>query len=143
MPAITNTEIYIALRDHLKTYSGLPFVAYPMDTYTPPTGANGLPSIYWIVQDMRLPVTSRLAGYDDPDEYRGDFQVHIMAPEEITHSQLMYQVGLIANHFPKGLGIWTSSGKVEVIETPYLAAEPYRDGTYHRAPVLVRWRLSG
>lgn len=143
MSATTNTETYIALRDHLETYPNAPFTAYPMQTYEPPTGANGLPAMYWIVQDARLPVSSRFIGADDPDEYAGSFQVHIMSPSEMTHPQLMYQVGLVANHFPKLLDIWLTDGRLQITGTPYLAVQPYQDGIYYRAPVIVPWRLAG
>ena len=142
MAATTNAEIYIALRNHLASYSGLPFVAYPMIGGEPPIGANGLPELYWIVQDLRLPVSSRFIGADDPDEYSGSFQVHVMASGQETHPQIMYQVGLIANHFPKLMTLSVGGSRLQVTGTPYLATEPYQDGVYYRAPVLVPWRLS-
>lgn len=143
MSANIQTEIYIALRDHLQTYSQAPTITYPGETFDPPTDSNGLPAIFWIVQDARLPVSNLYVGNDTPDEFTGSFQVHIMAPERITHPQLMYQVGLISNHFAKSTEIWLAAGRLQVTNTPYLATDPYVDGIYRRAPVLVPWRVVG
>ena len=137
----TEVEIYIALRDHLLLYPQPPMITYPSETFTPPTNTNGLPDIYWIVQDARLPVTTPYISNGAPDEYTGSFQIHIMAPEHITWPQLIYQAGLVANHFPKGAEIDLTNGRLQVTGKPYLAVEPYRDGVYYRAPVLVPWRV--
>jgi len=135
-------ETYIELRDHLLQYSQNPPVVYPGERFDPPS-TGGVPDIYWVIQDARLPVQGLYIGNSTPDEYTGNFQVHIMAPEWVTHPQLMYQVGLIANHFPKGLDLWLSAGRLQVTDPPYLATDPYIDGIYRRAPVLVPWRAVG
>lgn len=133
----TETEIYIALRDHLLTFANLPFVAFPMETYDPPLDPNGLPSLFWVVNDLRLPVRTRFVGATDPDNYTGSFQVHIKAPARITHAQLMQSVGDVVNHFPKG----TCIGGIKLTGTPFLGSEPYQDGIYTRAPVIVPWLM--
>lgn len=135
-------ETYLELRDHLQAYPQLPPVMYPGERFDPPA-TDGVPDIYWIVQDARLPVQGLYIGDDTPDEYTGSFQVHIMAPEWATHPQLMYQVGLVANHFSKSTDLWLSAGRLQVTGTPYLATDPYMDGIYRRAPVLVSWRVVG
>lgn len=142
MSATTNVEIYIELRDYLEQYAGLPPVVYPGERFDPPS-TGGIPDLYWLIQDARMPVQKLYAGDTTPDEYTGTFQVHIMAPEQVTHSQLMYQVGLVANHFAKSTDLWLSSGRLQVMQTPYLATDPYMDGIYRRAPVLVPWRTVG
>lgn len=137
----TEVEIYVALRDHLKTYPQPPMIAYPSDKFDPPTDVDGLPDVYWIVQDARLPVATPYISNDAPDEYTGNFQVHIMTPQHVSWAQMMYKVALVANHFPKGKMIDIAGGRLQITKTPHLAVEPYKDGIYYRAPVLVPWRV--
>ena len=131
-----NTEVYIALRDHLDGYTNKPHVIYP-------PWDDDLPAdLFWIVQDARLPVQSPFIDAGSPKSYSGSFQVHIMAPKILTHVQLMYQVDLVAGHFPDDVRLETSGGLMQFTGGTGLATEPYKDGNYYRAPMVVPWRIS-
>ncbi len=138
--ATTELKIWVALRDHANTFSGLPFVAYPSETFTPPTNANGLAAEYWIYDDMRFDVPRKYVDTAGGGNHRGEFQVHIMAPLRWTYTQLMQAAGRVIDHFPKDTRLVYDGLTVEITDTPKTIGASYRDGEYNRLPVIVRWR---
>ena len=139
----TELKIWYALRNHANAYTGLPFVAYPSDEFTPPTDANGLADVYWIFSDMRFDVPRKFVDTGAVDEYRGEFQVHIMAPLRWNYEQSRQLAGQIIGHFPKDTRLTYGGLDVSVTATPKTIGGSYRDGAYNRLPVLVRWRAVG
>ena len=136
------TSIYLALKAHLKTYTGLPFVAYPNDAFTPPTDVNGLADIYWIVSDMRFDVPRKYVDTGGADENQGEFQVHIMLPLRFNYEQELQSSGLVIAHFPKDTRLTIGGVDVQITATPKTIGGSYRDGAYNRLPVMVRWLAS-
>ena len=141
--ATTELKIWLALRDHANTYTGLPFVAYPSDTFTPPTDASGLADTYWIYDDMRFDVPRRYVDTSGSDNHRGEFQVHIMIPLRFNYEYLRQMSGQVISHFPKDTRLVYDGLTVEITDTPKTIGASYRDGAYNRLPVIVRWRAGG
>ena len=141
--ATTETKIWLALRDHADTYTGLPFVAYPSDEFTPPTDSNGLADVYWIYDDMRFDVPRKYVDTSGADNHRGEFQVHIMIPLRFNYEYLRQMSGQVVGHFPKDTRLVYDGLTAEITDTPKTIGASYRDGAYNRLPVIVRWRSVG
>lgn len=141
--ATTELNIWMALKDHANTFTGIPFVAYPSDAFTPPTDAKGLSGVYWIYDDLRFDFARRYVDTSGNEEHRGEFQVHVMMPLRFNYEALRQMAGQVVDHFAKDSRLSYGSTVVHIVDTPKTIGASYRDGAYNRLPVVVRWRSNG
>lgn len=140
MPVKTqlDAKIYQALLSRLQSMSGGYDAVEPGQSY--PAESN---TAFIIVSDVRFEPTSPYAGGNTSNENRGNFNLSVMVPLEWTHSQGLGVAGLIRSHFPKSSKHTEDDVIVEILETPSYVGVSYRDASWNRIPVSVRWRCAG
>jgi hypothetical protein len=137
--ATIEVKIWEALRAHLEAMAGLPFVAWPSESFDPPQ-TGGLPDQYLIVTDFRNDPNRLFHGSDDPTELRGIFDVAVMTPIRFKHAVGLQMAGLVAAHFAQDDAISFDGTIVRVTRKPSASGAPARDGDCWRLPVSIFWR---
>jgi len=131
-----DAKIYASLRDRLLTLPGGYTLVDQSETY--PTEAD---TPFILVQDVRFEPASRYLRGEN--ENRGLFSLAVMTPLEWTHFQTLTIAGLIREHFPKSAKYTKDDVTVEILETPSYVGNAYRDKSFNRLPVNIRWRCTG
>lgn len=133
-----NAKIFEALKIHMDQWTQTP-VYYSPDLPQKP----GSTTPYLIVSDVRLDEPTRYVGANDVDEYRGVWNVSVMAPMTWNTAQAMGQAGRVADHWPKGSWIAFDDCRVQVMKRPRVIGAAYVDHGMMRYQVQVEWRAVG
>lgn len=132
-----DAKIFVALKNRLDAFTGAT-AYYGADTpQSPPVG------VPWVqADDVRLDFDTRYVN-GNVDEYRGIFNVAVMAPSSWTAAQGYGLAGLVADHFHKTLKMTFGGATVEVLARPRIIGAPYQDRGMMRYPVQIKWRAVG
>ena len=132
-----DAKIFVALKNRLDAFTGAASY-YGKDT--PQNPPVDLPFLQ--ADDLRLDFETRYVN-GDVDEYRGIFNVAVMAPASWTTAQGYGLAGKVADHFPKTLKVTYGGATVDVLARPRIIGAPYQDRGMMRYPVQIKWRAVG
>lgn len=129
----THGKINSALNDRLIALvlsPPLP-IAFPNMPLTP-AGANYLRVDYLPNQTRQITMRA-----DEPQQFRGIYQVAVMWQRNQGMIKPLDTAGLIVNHF-KGLTLWANDIKVTIDQEPW-AASPLIEPDAVMIPVSIQW----
>lgn len=129
-----DAKSYDALIARLAVMPGSYAIVYPGQIY--PTAAD---TPFILVTDARFGNDRVYLSSTADDVYAGFLMLDVMVPLSWTHSQMLGIAGVIRDWFAKDLVL---SGLVRIDRTATVTTS-YRDGSFNRMPVAIRWRAMG
>ncbi len=130
---MSHSKINYALLTRLTTLPDTPPIAYENRPFTPTNGVLYLRENY-------IPANTASVGISNTDssDYRGIYQVSIMAPMDTTKFDALNIIDAIESHFAKGTVLTYGGLSVKVQQVSTAAA--LRSGDRMMTPVSIDWR---
>lgn len=139
MAAATETAIWMGWRHAIAAAAGTLPVAWPGETFTPPTsGATLLP--YMSVGKATAPPERALIGRGDHWQ-GGSVTLVYVAPVGRPLEWYLQKAAVIADAFHEDRRIRFEGICLRITSRPHLA-DPYPDGGYLRTPIIINWQAS-
>lgn len=137
MPASTETSIWLALKSAIQNAAGSLPIAWPSETFEPPTsGADLLP--FLSVGKVTVPPMRVLIGRGDHDR-SGSVTLVYVAPMGNPAEFYIEKAAGIAANFPEDRRMRFGAVCLRVTSRPHVA-DGYQDRGYWRTPIIVRWQ---
>lgn len=132
-----HSDISIAFVKHLKTLPGLPaLVAYENGRTKEPVNGQAYYAEYFLPSKT----SGLFLGFDDPDEYKGIYQVSIFTPSNSGRPALTFSADDVIAHFKKGTVLSNGSLSFCIEETASIT--PIEDeGPWSMVAVRIPYRI--
>lgn len=132
------TDAWMALKSRMDQWTECA-IMYPNVVFTP---ASNLP--FMIVQDVALSADTQSVGYGCGEEYRGIFNVSVMAPVSTwNYTQHKALASRVAAHFIQGSKLTYGSTTVKLTQRARILGNVRLDSTHNRLEVQIPWLAWG